>query len=107
MKCLAIPVISILLICCNETSLRRKQTKQIDEDWKLEAQTFSSNSYTPGGLLDTTSSKTYSYFNGILMDTINSIIIRHYDNNNLISEKDFILYGDGTKELTNETTNHF
>ena len=107
MKCIAITLISMLLTCCSETSSRHKQPKEIDEDWQLETHTFSSNSYTPGGLLDTTFTKTYSYFNGVLVDTINSITIRRYKNDKLISKKEYDIDKKGTKQLANERSNQF
>jgi hypothetical protein len=107
MKCIVITVISILVICCNETTSRLKQVKQIEEDWKLEAHIFSSNSYTARGLLDTTFTKTYSYFNGVLIDSFNSIIIRRYQNDKLTSEKDYDLDENGRKEMSNEKINQY
>lgn len=107
MKCIVITIISILLTCCNQTTPRYKEPKPIDEDWKLEAHTFYSNSYTPGGLLDTSFTKIYSYFNGSLVDTINAIIIRKYKNEKLISEEDYDLDQDGRKEKVNEKINQY
>ena len=100
-------MIVTLIASCNGASLKDKQSEQVNEEWELRIHTFSSNSYTKDGLLDTTFTKTYSFLSGI-PDTTNSIIIRQYENGRLIRKKDYSLYNnDGAKELINESINQY
>ena len=107
MRCITILTISIILISCNGQSLSNTTSKQSDENWEFESHTFSSNTYTVNGLLDTTFEKTFLYNNGKLLDSLNAITVRHYDKNNLISSRGYLLYDDGSKELTDETFNNY
>src|SRR6185437_12052388 len=77
------------------------------ENWELTSHTFFSNTYTINGLLDTTFEKTFLYNNGNLLDSLNAINVRRYDKNNLISNRGYLLYEDGEKELSNETLNNY
>jgi len=107
MKWIIIPTISIILFSCNGQSSPNRPSKQSDENWELVSHTFSSNTYTINGLLDTTFEKTFVYNNGNLLDSLNAINVRRYDKNNLISNRGYLLYEDGKKELTNETLNNY
>jgi hypothetical protein len=107
MKCIIIPIIPIILISCNGQALQNKPSKQSDENWELVSHTFSSNTYTVNGLLDTTFEKTFVYNDGNLLDSLNTINVRRYNKNNLISNRGYLVYEDGKNELTNETLNNY
>jgi len=73
MKWITIQIISIILISCNGQALRNKASKQSDENWELVLHTFSSNTYTVNGLLETTFGKTFVYNGGTLLDSLNAV----------------------------------
>lgn len=107
MKWIIIPTIYIIFISCNGQSSTKSPSKQIDENWELVSHTFSSNTYTINGLLDTTFEKTFLYNNGNLLDSLKAINVRRYDKNNLISNRGYLLNDDSKKKLTNETLNNY
>lgn len=107
MKWIIIPTIYIIFTSCNGQSSTKSPSKQIDENWELVSHTFSSNTYTINGLLDTTFEKTFLYNNGNLLDSLKAINVRRYDKNNLISNRGYLLNDDNKKKLTNETLNNY
>jgi len=102
MKLISILTISVLFFSCGTTSTQNEQPKSLDENWEMTNHTFISNTYNKSGLLDTSYKTMYVYHMEMLIDTIKSIVVRKYDNNKLINEKEFTLWKDGTKTLSSE-----
>ncbi len=69
--------------------------------------TFTINTYSVNGLLDTSYRTNFWYMKGKLMYTIKSIVVRKYHQSKLIDEKEFTLGKDGSKTLSNETIKQY
>lgn len=102
MKLISTLTISVLLFSCGSTSTQNEQLKPVEENWEMTNHIFTVNTYNKSGLLDTSYKTMYVYQMGMLADTIKSLFVRKYDNNKLINEKEFTLWKDGTKTLSNE-----
>src|SRR6201992_3069117 len=93
---------TILSLSCNSRLARIPLLPNNVTGWKIRYHSYSVNNYNSSGLLTTTSETLYSYNNEILVDSVNSIVIRTYDKNKLVDERDFTLEKDGSKTLINE-----
>jgi hypothetical protein len=108
MKFLAALTILITLYSCGGTTSQTKKSFTLNENWDLETHTFTVNTYTSTGLLDTSYETMLSNnVAGMPIDTIKSIIVRTYKDNKLTNEKGFTLEIDGSKILSNETINKY
>jgi hypothetical protein len=100
LKRIIIFAVVILFLSCGEFSPKYDKNSQ---DWSLSTRTITTQTYTAAGLLDTSFQTTYFYSRGFLIDKEKSILARHYDNNKLTDEKDFVRLRNNSAKLSNET----
>ena len=107
MKLVLTLTISTLLISCGMTSPQNEQANRPDDNWELTNHTFTTNTYTSTGLLDSSYKTMLVYQTGILIDTIKSIVARKYNNDKLAIEREFAIEKDGSNTLLNETIKQY
>jgi hypothetical protein len=96
-----------LLFSCNWTSSKEEKIVQNDDSWQLSDRTATLQTYTSTNLLDTSFKTIYFYTKGNFFDSINSIVVRHYDNDKLTDTKDYTVAKDGSKKLSSEIIKKF
>jgi len=100
--------LSILFSSCNEESSQNSNFIQTNEDWRISTSSVTRQTYNSIGLTDTSYETVYSYKMGIPVDSVKSIIVRQYDNNNRnVNEKDLLMLPNGSKEVSSEITKKF
>lgn len=92
---------------CGAKSSQNQQSKNDDDNWVMTNHTFTTNTYTQTGLLDTSYKAMVVYEMGMTMDTIKSIVLRKYNGNKLTNEREFTIEKDGSKTLSNETIKQY
>jgi len=102
MKLILTLIILSLLLSCGTTTSPSEQSRKPEDKWEKTIHTFTANTYTSTGLLDTCYKTMLLYQMGMLLDTIKSIVVHKYDNSRLTNKKEFALEKDGSKILSNE-----
>lgn len=100
MKLLPALLISTLISACGPAAL--KNPEPTEEKWEINRHTYTLHKYNSRRLPDSSFKTTHLYQMGMLLDSFKSVVVRKYKDGKLVNQKEFSLYPDGTKRLSNE-----